>query len=180
MGNSLQDQLLKAGVADSAQAKKAKSDKRKQAKQKRKNKLESVDQDKGLALKAAAEKKERDRRLNQQKAAQAEQKAIFAQVKQLIEANRLLTGDEEIPFNFVEDNKVKKVYVSEAVRDQISRGKAAIVKLEGRYEVVSSEITDKIRTRDESRVVYQAELGKNDQNEEDPYADYKVPDDLIW
>ncbi len=180
MGNSLQDQLLKAGVADSAQAKKAKSDKRKQAKQKRKNKLESVDQDKGLALKAVAEKKERDRRLNQQKAAQAEQKAIFAQVKQIIEANRLLTGDEEIPFNFVEDNKVKKVYVSEAVRDQISRGKAAIVKLEGRYEVVASEIAEKIRARDENRVVYQAEPGKNDQIDDDPYKDYKVPDDLIW
>lgn len=180
MGNSLQDQLLKVGVADSAQAKKAKSDKRKQAKQKRNSKLESVDQDKGLALKAVEEKKERDRRLNQQKAEEAEQKAIFAQVKQLIEKNRQLTGDEEIPFNFVEDSKVKKIFVSEALRDQISRGKAAIVKLDGRYEVVPSEIADKIRTRNENCVVYQAEPGKNDQNTDDPYAGYKVPDDLIW
>lgn len=180
MGNSLQDQLLKIGIADNAQAKKAKSDKRKQTKQKRKNRLESVDQDKLLAQKAAAEKKERDRRLNQQKAVDAEQKAIFAQVKQLIEANRMLTGDEEIPYNFVEDKKVKKIYVSEAIRDQIGRGKAAIVKLGNRYEVVSSEIAEKIRIRDENMVIFLTKSGENDQKDDDPYAEYQVPDDLIW
>ena len=153
MGNSLQDQLLKMGIADDAQAKKIKSEKRKQTKQKRKNKVEIVDQEKLLAQKAIAEKKERDRQLNQQKTVDAEQKAIAAQIRQLIDMNRLLTGDEEIPYNFIENNTVKKIYVSDVIRDQIGRGQAAIVKIGGRYEVVPAVIADKIHIRDEKRVI---------------------------
>ena len=180
MGNSLQDQLLKMGIADDAQAKKVKSEKRKQAKQKRKNKIEVVDQKKLQAQTAAAEKKERDRQLNQQKTVDAEQKAIAAQVRQLIEMNRLLTGDEEIPYNFIEDNTVKKIYVSEAIRDQIGRGQSAIVKLASRYEVVPSAVAEKIRIRDESRVVLQNNRQPDDQKEGGLYANYQVPDDLMW
>ena len=180
MGNSLQDQLLKAGVADSAQAKKARSEKRKQAKQKQKNKANPVDQSKLLAKKSAAEKKERDRQLNQKKANDAEQKAIDAQINQLIEANRQLTGDEEIPYHFTDHDKVKKIYVSELVRNLISRGKSAIVKNGKFYEVVPAEITDKIRSRDDTRIILLNDSGKDEQKDDDPYAEYQVPDDLVW
>lgn len=180
MGNSLQDQLLKMGIADDAQAKKIKSEKRKQTKQQRKNKVEIVDQKKLLVEKAAAEKKERDRQLNQQKTIDAEQKAISAQIRQLIEMNRLLTGDEEIPYNFVDNNKVKKLYVTEAIRDQIGRGQAAIVKMGDRYEVVPAAIAEKIHSRDENRVILQNDRQQDDQNEDDPYANHQIPDDLMW
>jgi len=180
MGNSLQDQLLKVGIADNAQVKKAKSEKRKQTKQKHKNKLLSVDQSKVLAQKAAAEKKDRDRQLNHQKTVDAGQKAIAAQIRQLIDANRMLTGEEEIPYHFVENNKVKKIYVSEAIRDQIIRGKSVIVKTGDQYEVVSSEIAEKIFIRDEKAVVLQNQASEKDCNDHDPYAEYQVPDDLIW
>ena len=181
MGNSLQDQLLKMGIADDTQAKKIKSEKRKQTKQKRKNKIESVNQEKRLVQKTAAEKKERDRQLNQQKLVDAEQKAVAAQIKQLIEINRLLTGEEEVSFNFIDNNKVKKIYVSEAIRDQISRGQSAIVKMADKYEVVSSAIAEKIRIRDNKIVILLNDKKQNDLTEDDQsYADYQVPDDLMW
>ncbi|MCK5444041.1 MAG: DUF2058 domain-containing protein [Rhodospirillaceae bacterium] len=180
MGNSLQDQLLKMGIADDAQAKKIKSEKRKQTKQQRKNKVEIVDQKKLLVEKATAEKKERDRQLNQQKKVDAEQKAVVAQIKQLIETNRLLTGDEEIPYNFIENNIVKNIYVSEVIRDQIGRGKAAIVKMGDRYEVVPAAIAEKIHIRDENRVILQNDRQHDDQKEDDLYANYQIPDDLMW
>ena len=61
---SLQDQLLKSGLVSTAQAKTAKSDKRKQTQQQRKNNITVVEEAKGLVQKAQAEKAERDRELN--------------------------------------------------------------------------------------------------------------------
>ena len=49
---SLQEQLLKSGLVSSAQAKSAKSDKRKQTEQQRKNNVTVVDEAKELAQKA--------------------------------------------------------------------------------------------------------------------------------
>ena len=46
MAGSLQDQLLKAGLADAKNAKKIKKDKQKQAKIQRKNRVEEVDETK--------------------------------------------------------------------------------------------------------------------------------------
>ena len=85
---SLQDQLLKSGLVSSAQAKTAKSDKRKQTEQQRKNNLTVVDEAKELARKAQVEKAEKDRELNQLIKQQEEQKQLLAQVKQLIELNK--------------------------------------------------------------------------------------------
>jgi uncharacterized protein YaiL (DUF2058 family) len=49
---SLQDQLLKSGLVSTAQAKTAKSDKRKQTEQQRKNNVTVVDEAKELVIKA--------------------------------------------------------------------------------------------------------------------------------
>ena len=39
----------------------------------------------------------------------------------------------------------------------------------------------KIRERDEPSIIYQAQLNEADAVEEDdPYADYEIPDDLMW
>ncbi len=178
---SLQEQLLKSGLVSAAQAKSVKTDKRKQTQQQRKNKVEVVDEAKELAQKAQAEKIERDRELNQLRRQQEEQKELAAQVKQMIDANKLPRDAEGLAFNFTDDNKVKRLYVSEAMRDQLAQGRLAIVKLGQYYEVVSAEVARKIQARDTASVIVFNEPGKAvDTAVEDAYAAYQVPDDLIW
>lgn len=178
---SLQEQLLKSGLVSSAQAKSVKSDKRKQTQQQRKNKIEVVDEAKALAQKAQAEKVERDRELNQSHRQQEEQKQLAAQIKQIIELHRLPRDAEGLAYNFTDNNKVKRLYVSEAMRDQIAQGRAAIVKLEQQYEVVPAEIAKKIQSRDAASViVFNDEPNKAADTSDDPYAEYQIPDDLIW
>ena len=178
---SLQDQLLKSGLVSSAQVKSAKSDKRKQTEQQRKNNVTVVDEAKELAKKAQAEKAERDRELNQLKQQQEEQKHLIAQVKQLIELNRQPKDDDGLAYHFNDNNKIKTLYVSEAMREQIIRGRLAIVKLGDGYEVVSSEVAKKISLRDEGCVVVHNELIDSAvENKDDPYASYQIPDDLMW
>ena len=177
---SLQEQLLKSGLVSAAQAKSVKTDKRKQTQQQRKNKVEVVDEAKELAQKAQAEKIERDRELNQLRRQQEEQKELAAQIKQIIDASKLPRDAEGLAFNFTDDNKVKRLYVSGAMRDQIAQGRLAIVKFGQQYEVVSAEVAKKIQSRDAASVIVFNEPNKTADVADDAYAEYQVPDDLIW
>jgi len=180
MGNSLLDQLKKSGLVDEKKAKQAQKAKHKQARQLKGKQAKSLDEGKLRAQQAQAEKVARDRELNQQRKQAAEQNAIAAQIRQLIEMNRIDDNDGEIGFNFTDGNTVQRLYVTEKLRDQLVRGGLAIAKLEGRYDLVPAAVAEKIKLRDPSRVVLcnVAQPGASD--EDDPYADYQVPDDLMW
>ena len=74
---------------------------------------------------------------------------------------------------------MKHIYVNAELKQQIVQGKLGIARIEGRYELVPQSIAEKIQQRNEKRVV----LFKNEQETvaaDDPYADFKVPDDLMW
>ncbi|WP_018274025.1 DUF2058 domain-containing protein [Teredinibacter turnerae] len=176
--SSLQDQLLKAGLVDKKQAKKAKKDKVKQQRVQNKSSQPQVDENKALARKAQAEKAERDRQLNAERDAQAMRKAIAAQIKQLVNLNAV-KREGDVAYNFTDGKTIKKIYVSQKLVDQLARGQLAIASVGEEYQVIPAKIADKIAERDASFIVSQA---SNTQaiDEDDPYADYQIPDDLMW
>ncbi|MBE0469510.1 MAG: DUF2058 domain-containing protein [Methyloprofundus sp.] len=183
MAISLQDQLLNSGLIDKSKANQVKKGKYKQTKQQRNSKTTQTDEATLLAQQALAEKQAKDRDLNLQKKAEAEEKAILAQIKQLIKENAQAKakGDDAIAYNFSDHNIVKKIYVSEATLKHISNGKLAIVKYDSSYDLVPAQVAEKIKQRDPSYV-----LVMNDKDQEaintgdDPYADFQIPDDLMW
>lgn len=179
MAGSLQDQLLKAGLVDKKKAKRAERDKQITAKQKRQGE-DIVDEAKVLAEKAKQEKQAKDKELNQEQKAKAEKKAIAAQIKQLIEMNALDLNGAEIRYNFTDGKKVKYLHVTELAQHQLSRGILSIAKRGDRYFVLPSVVAEKISQRDESYIVHQAEVNDTAVEEDDPYADYQIPDDLMW
>lgn len=185
---SLQEQLLKTGLVTTAQVRTAKSDKHKQVQQQRHNKVEISDEGKRMVQQALAEKAERDKELNRLKQEQEERKQIAAQVRQLIESHRIAIDegaidefDDSQAYHFTDHNKVKKLFVPKAMRDQISNGRLAIVRLRKRYEVVPVDIAGKIRERDPACViVWNDASAQAVQPSDDPYAQYEIPDDLMW
>jgi len=181
LGSSLQDQLLKIGLVDKKQVKKANVEKRIENKQQRNSKTKIVD---GAILKARnerAKKADRDRELNRLQEERAKRKSIAAQIKQLIELNRQPKDDDDIPYSFFDGKKIRKIYVSKTTQDQLGAGKLAIVRLAGRYELVPTDIAEKISARDERRVIFCKKFQLDEAStKDDPYADFKVPDDLIW
>jgi uncharacterized protein YaiL (DUF2058 family) len=180
MANSLQDQLLKAGLVDKRQLSGVKKEKRKQDKMVRKNQIEVVDEAKLNAQRAMEEKAERDRELNRQRNEAARQKAILAQIRQLIETSRLSRSGAAIDYNFTDGSKIKKILVTQAMLDQLSNGRLAIVSFDERYDVVPKAVADKIRQRDERYVIVSNTVSAATAAEDDPYADYQIPDDLMW
>jgi uncharacterized protein YaiL (DUF2058 family) len=174
MGNSLLDQLQKAGLVTEKQAKKAKSENRQLEKHSSGGNAGGMTS----AHELMAQKAERDRQLNLEKTKEAERKALAAQIKQLVEANRQ-PADGDVPYNFVHGNKVKTLHMSREMHEQIVQGRLAIVAAGHRYEVVPAAVAEKIGARDETCVVIKH--GPDTAAEgDDLYAAYKVPDDLIW
>ena len=181
MSNALQEQLLKAGLTTEKKIQKENHAKRKKAKQnkKNKNKPAEIDESKLLALKAEEEKRQRDRELNRQKEEAAKQKAIVAQIKQLIETHHIDTADGDIMYHFDDNKLVKHIYVTQLQHDQIARGQLAIVKFADKYDVVPAIVARKIEERDKNYVVLLNDISKADEID-DEYADYQIPDDLMW
>lgn len=179
---SLQDQLLKQGLADEKQAKAVKKEKKQQQKQRKQQPkgTQSVNETRERARQAREEQAARDRELNRQREEEAQRRAVQAQIRELVESNRLSRKGGETPYQFVHNSKIKKLYVHEQTVDALARGQLAVVCLESAYDVVPEGIARKIQERDESVVVVLHERAKEDDDEEDPYAGFEIPDDLMW
>jgi len=179
MANPFQEQFLKAGLVDSDRVKKAKTEKRKQSKRRKPD--PDAREAKRAAQRAAAKKAENDRRLNERRKEEAARREVRAQIAQLIGSHRQTLEDGDVPYNFVDGKKIRRIYVTEGQQKQLTKGALAVVKLEGKYDLVPAEVGEKIRTRDERCLVVLNDPKRDENGEDDdPYADYKVPDDLMW
>ena len=179
MATSLQDQLLKAGLVDQKKVKQANKDKRKTNKQQRHSKTPVVNETQQAAQQALKDKTERDRQLNEERNQRAERRAVIAQIKQLIDTSKVTRAKGETPYNFVDNKKVKKIYVTDDQHRQLSRGQLAIASFQSSYELIPAPVGHKIAERDASYVIIANDKGAV-QEAEDEYADYKIPDDLMW
>lgn len=178
--SALQEQLLKSGLANDAKIKQVKAEKRKQNKRQRNNGIETVDEIKLSAEQTRQKQIERDRELNRQRKLAEEQKALAAQVKQLAELNRIAQDAEGVAYQFNHANKIKTVYVTEKVREALINGRAGIIGLESGYVIVPAEIARKIQERDADSVIVLNQPGQDTPTDDDPYAAYQIPDDLMW
>ena len=176
---SLQDQLLKAGIVDKKKVKEVKKEQRKQARQQPKGSVQ-VDETKEQAKRALTEKSNRDREINKQQQAEAEKKAIHAQIIQLIKMNRVDRQNGEIAYQFTDGKKIKKLFVTGLLQTQLIKGQLAITKLGESYDLVPSAVADKIRQRNEAVIVLLNTNTQTEADEDDPYAAYEIPDNLMW
>jgi uncharacterized protein len=177
---SLQEQLLKSGLTNDGKGKQVKAERRKQDKLQRNNGVEIFDEIKLTAEQIRQQQAERDRELNRQRKLAEEQKALAAQIKQIVELNRISQQSDGIAYQFGDDNKVKTVYVADKVREALINGRAGIVRQEQHYEIVPAEIARKIQARDANSLVVLNQLTQDIAPADDPYAAYQIPDDLVW
>lgn len=177
---SLQQQLLQSGLSNDAKLKQVKSEKRKQTKLERNNGVEIVDEVKLTAQQQREQQAERDRQLNLQRKQAEEQKALAAQIKQIVEMNRIAVDPNGLAYNFNDDGKVKTLYVADKVREALINGRAGIAKVDNRYEIVPAEIARKVQDRDAASIVVLNVATQDVAAADDPYADFQIPDDLMW
>lgn len=181
MGKSLADQLLGAGLVDEKKLKKAKQEKRKAKKMVRSGiAVEQDDSGARIAAEKAAQA-ERDRQLNLERQRQEQEKAMRAQATQMLEQHQLRC-DGDVTFNFVDphSNKVKQLHVDAHTQKHLAQANLAICTLHQGYVVVPRTIAEKAAQRFADVLVYIAPEQTQEVDEDDPYKDYQIPDDLMW
>ena len=175
---SLKDQLFKAGLTDKQSVKNA----RKPKKQPQKPKAErgQLSASAQQAEKLLREKAIKDTQLNQQRQEEAEKKAQLAQIKQLVQSSKIDREEGEVAYRFGDHNKIKTIYVTVEQQKQLAQNRIAIVRLEDDiFELVPKVVAKKIAQRDATYVIANEDT-KSEPGGEDPYADYQIPDDLVW
>ena len=181
-GNPLQEQLLKAGLV-----KKSKLAEVARAQHKARHAKGSAElsETQVQAERARAEKVERDRVLAAEQKAQARVAELRAQARQIIEDKKVQRmGESE--YRFTLDGSIRTLLVNDDLRRKLSGGTLVIARLGDRFELLPRAAGDKVRERDPSLIVLDhgqsADTEPSVATSEDDayYAQFKVPDDLVW
>lgn len=191
MSQSVRDQLLKLGVVNERKVADVKREQRagaKQAKKARKSRGKSatapadVAEDSARARAEAALKarSERDKEAARKKRLNEERAALKAQIAQIIDRRREPRAKGDIPYNFVHGKKVKRIYVTQELLDGLSAGQMGVVRTGERFEVVRREVFERLGEIDPNATVSLHPMRQETTDEDDPYADKPIPDDLMW
>jgi uncharacterized protein YaiL (DUF2058 family) len=176
MGSSLREQLLKAGLADKSRVQQAKKQARQNQRAAAGTGTDSVAR---AVARAQAEKESRDRELNRQKEIKQAARARRALQREYAERNKLNDPKAQDAYNFVHGSNVKRLYVTARQRDQLGRAELSIAQVDGRYYLVMAEVGRRLADMVAGTFVY-TPAPETTPTEDDPYAAYQVPDDLMW
>ncbi len=181
--SSLADQLLKSGLVSKQAARTAQSEKRKKQKQKKKKGTVEKTELQLELEQAAAAQKQKDEALNDARRAATAEKERLERVKQIILRHGIKDIEGDVEYKFTYDKVIKSLWVTPKIQQDLIKGILAVVTLEERFYVVLDQVAQRLNSIDESAVVLLHEKSAATQTEieeEDPYAGYEIPDDLMW
>ncbi|TEW52934.1 DUF2058 domain-containing protein [Psychromonas algicola] len=179
---SLQEQLMNSGLINKQKAKQAQTEKRRQAKQKKK-KGTVIASDIQVAVQEKAElQKQKDLAKNQQTQEQLAIRAAHGKLIQMIAQHCEKDYQGELDYHFTYDNKVKRIAVTSTIQQGLIKGHFAICVLNDEFYLINKEAAEKLRAIDESVLValHDQTENKPEDDQDDPYAEFAVPDDLMW
>jgi uncharacterized protein len=181
MAGSLQDQLKKSGLVSKKKSQQLDTEKRKKIKAKNKGQkmnneiAEKVQQ-------AKLQKKRDDQKRNQQQQQQIKQNEEKARIKQIIEQVEIKDYNGDTAFNFQFNNKVKTLYLNKENYDAIVAGSIGLCQIDNVIFILPNSTVHKVNSINPSYVVLHQDKPNTtpETTSEDPYADYDIPDDLMW
>ncbi|GAB3359430.1 DUF2058 domain-containing protein [Lysobacter tyrosinilyticus] len=180
--NPLQEQLLKAGLVKKSKVAEAAREQNKARHAKGPAAPSEIQLE---AERARADKAERDRALAAEQKAQARTAELRAQARQIIE-DRKVPRSGESEYRFTADGSIRALLVNDDLRKQLATGALVIVRVGERYELLPRVAAEKVRERDASMIVLDhgqktdAEPAVTTSEDDAYYAQFQVPDDLIW
>lgn len=180
--NPLQEQLLKAGLVKKSKVAQVA---REQHVAKHAKAQGGPSEAQVEAERARAEKAERDRAIEAARRAEARAKELRAQARQIITDKRVpRAGDSE--YRFSADGAIRTLLVNDALRRQLAAGSLVIAQLGDAYELLPRAAAEQVRARAPELIALDhgqaADAPAEAASSEDDayYAQFVVPDDLIW
>lgn len=194
MGNSLRDELLRAGLVTKEQAERSQRSARRSDKRGRKRR-------KARAPETSREEPAKSTpgrhglRVNQQRAAKfardpslagnakpdAERKALRERIRKLVDTHRLNDADAEVPFNFLRGKRIKRLYVTAEQRERLLNDELVIAGVEGNHHLLPAGVVGELLELAPSTFVHRAGGEPDDPGaDESDRGEHPVPDDLTW
>jgi len=181
---SLQEQLLKAGLTTKQKARQANTDTRKKNKQKRSGVAhgaslqEQIKQD----LKVSKQEKfAKDLALNADRKHELAEKEQHLRIQQILQSHQLKNVNGDSEYNYTFANKIKKLFVDTMTHKALVNGRLALCGLDEITYIVTTETAGKLASLSDNVVLVQNDkIITEDANEDDPYADFQIPDDMMW
>ncbi|MEJ2900731.1 DUF2058 domain-containing protein [Acinetobacter sp. NS-4] len=175
--NALQAQLLKAGLVDNKKAKKLS----KQAVHEQRTGQSDEAELKAKIAQTQQEKLAKDQALDLEKKRLLQGKELKAAIVQMINQHKIKEIDGEVAYQFIDDNKVKKIYLNQQIYNALVSGSLIIAKEAESYAVLPKALADRINDKMEGFIIVNnSEQNEQTTDEDDPYAAYVIPDDLMW
>ena len=180
MRNPLQEQLLKAGLVKKSKVAQVAHEQAK-ARHGKAAPVPTAEQRELEQLRT--EKVERDRALAAQRNAQTRINEQRAQARQIIQAQQV-ASEGQIDYRFTDGSAIRSVLVNEALRTQLANGSLVIARLGDGYALLPRAAAQKVYERDATMIVLdhaRTQPAAQDTSADDEYyARFQVPDDLIW
>ena len=191
MANSLRDQLIKAGLADQAPARAAGRPAKPRAPVARSCPPRQPDVPRGRSHRdPALEQERRDLRAMEQARIREEKQAQAAarETQQRRAAARAFLLDHQlndpagdIPFHFQAGERIRRLFVTADQRSALLAGGLRVAVLGKRDVLLTPAQAEKALALDPGLFVFAADPVSGDAgDDDDPYRDYPVPDDLMW
>jgi len=139
---------------------------------------EQVKQD---LAKSKTEKQAKDNALNDQKKQLLAEKEQGLRIKQILTHQQIknVKGDNE--YNYTFNNKIKKLPLDAMTHKALVNGRLSLCGLNEMTYIVTRETAEKLAELNPNVVLVQNDkVIDNQVDEDDPYADYQIPDDLMW
>ncbi|OTG76646.1 hypothetical protein B9T26_02230 [Acinetobacter sp. ANC 4169] len=175
--NALQAQLLKAGLVDNKKAKKLS----KQAVHEQRTGQSDEAELKAKIAQTQQEKLAKDQALDLEKKRLLQGKELKAAIVQMINQHKIKEIDGEVVYQFIDDNKVKKIYLNQQIYNALVAGSLIIAKEAESYAVLPKALAERINDKMEGFIIVNnSEQNEQTTDEDDPYAAYVIPDDLMW
>ena len=187
--NALQAQLLKAGLVKKSQVSQVANQQAKARVDKHDPKAAAIAAEAELARieaeKARLEKVERDRQIAAERNAERRANELRAQARQIIADKKVLAkGEAEYRFN--DGEVIRTLLMTEAVRKQVIDAALVIVRDGEGYCLLPRVAAVQVRERAPELIVLDnagrdyVEPSTGNAEDDAYYAQFQVPDDLIW
>lgn len=184
MAKSLQEQLLQSGAAKPKQAKKARREKAQSEKAARREGKTPAEQQElaRQVAQAQAQKRERDRQLNAAQKVQREARELEHSVAQIISRNRVEAGADDhdsVAYSYTIATHIHRIEVSDNQRQDLAAGRLAVARHRDTAALVPRSVALRLMEKIPEQV-WLVSVDEKSVDADDPYAEYQVPDDLMW
>lgn len=184
MAKSLQEQLLQSGAAKPKQAKKARREKAQSEKAARRAGKTPAEQQElaRQVAQAEARKREHDRQLNAEQKAQREARELDHSVAQIISRNRVASAADDrdsVAYSYTIATHIHRIEVSDSQRRDLAAGRLAVARHRDSAALVPRSVAQRLMEKIPEQV-WLVCAEEESPDADDPYAEYQVPDDLMW